>query len=223
MYAAAAVDGMPKCWLCRRIEPHFERAVAYGSFEEGLRELIHLLKYSGVRPAASVLGRMLAEAITELEPSFAGEMIAMVPVPLYRARLRQREFNQAELVARMAMKVLPKSSRLRLQPEILERKRETASQAGLTSHQRRENVRGAFGVAQPELVKGKEILVVDDVYTTGATASECARVLRRAGASKVWIATVARTMKNTQQQVKIESPEEAEVAEYVPMARAAAG
>jgi predicted amidophosphoribosyltransferase len=123
----------------------------------------------------------------------------------------------------MAMKALPKSSRLRLQPEILERKRETASQAGLTSHQRRENVRGAFGVAQPELVKGKEILVVDDVYTTGATASECARVLRRAGASKVWIATVARTMKNTQQQVKIELPDEAEVAEYVPMARAAAG
>jgi ComF family protein len=223
IYAGAPLDGLPKCGLCRRIEPRFERAVAYGNFEGGLRELIHLLKYSGVRPAANVLGRMLAEAIAELEVGFTGDAIAMVPVPLYRARLRQREFNQAELIAGMAMKVLPKSSRLRLQPDILERKRETASQAGLTSHQRRENVRGAFGVARPELVKGREILVVDDVYTTGATASECARVLRRAGAAKVWVATVARTMKNTQPQVKIEMPDQAEIAEHASWARVAAG
>jgi ComF family protein len=223
IYTGAPLDGLPKCGLCRRIEPHFERAVAYGNFEGGLRELIHLLKYSGVRPAANVLGRMLAEAIAELEVGFTGDAIAMVPVPLYRARLRQREFNQAELIARMAMKVLPKSSRLRWQPDILERKRETASQAGLTSHQRRENVRGAFGVARPELVKGREILVVDDVYTTGATASECARVLRRAGAAKVWVATVARTMKNTLPQVKIEMPDQAEIAEHASWARVAAG
>ena len=93
--------------------------------------------------------------------------------------------------------------RLHLCAGVLERKRETASQIGLTSHQRRENLRGAFGVAQPELVNGREVLVVDDVYTTGATVSECARVLRRAGATKVWVATVARTLKISAQHAEI--------------------
>ncbi len=127
----------------------------------------------------------------------------MIPVPLHRTKLRQRGFNQAELIARAAVKISPAQDRLHLCAGVLERKRETASQTGLTSHQRRENLRGAFAVAQPELVKGREVLVVDDVYTTGATVSECARVLRRAGATKVWVATVARTLKISAQHVQI--------------------
>jgi ComF family protein len=206
---AATFEAEAKCGLCRRIEPPFLRAVAYGSFEGGLRELIHLLKYSGIRPAANVLGRMLAEAIAKLEPAFSPGLVAVIPVPLYRAKLRQREFNHAELIARAASKIAAKSGRLQLCADLLERKRETSSQAGLTSHQRRENVRGAFGVMRPESVRDREIVIVDDVYTTGATVSECVRVLRRAGASKVWVATVARTMKIAQQQVRIELPEEA--------------
>ena len=78
---------------------------------------------------------------------------------------------------------------------MLERRRETQSQIGLTRHQRRENIRGAFAVARPEEIAGREVLLVDDVFTTGTTVSECARILRRAGASKVWVATVARTLK----------------------------
>ena len=69
------------------------------------------------------------------------------------------------------------------------------SQIGLTRHQRRENIRGAFAVARPEEIAGREVLLVDDVFTTGTTVSECARVLRRAGASKIFVATVARTLK----------------------------
>jgi ComF family protein len=221
VHASFSPDGEVKCGLCRRTESQFERAVAYGSFEGGLRDLIHLLKYSGVRPAANVLGRMLAEAIAEIESLFSGQ-VAVVPVPLFRSRRRQREFNQAELIARATIRLLPRPGHLQLRTEILERKRETASQAGLTSHQRRANVRGAFAVAHPDLIQGQEVLVVDDVYTTGATVSECARVLRRAGATKVWVATVARTMKNSQQQVKVILADESPTG-YVPLAAAPAG
>jgi len=223
-YAVAAAAGEPRCGLCRRVEPLFARAVAYGSYESGLRELIHLLKFGGVRPAANVLGRMLAEAIAAFEPEFHQEGVALVPVPLHRTRLRQRGFNQAELIARAAIRISPLRDRLHLCAGVLERTRETASQIGLTSHQRRENLRGAFAVAQPELVKGREVLVVDDVYTTGATVSECVRVLRRAGATKVWVATVARTLKISAQHVEIESnagdPQMDDEAERVRMAKA---
>jgi ComF family protein len=202
-YAVTGAPGEPRCGLCRRVEPPFARAAAYGSYESGLRELIHLLKYGGVRPAANVLGRMLADAIATLEPEFRAESLAVIPVPLHLTKLRQRGFNQAELIARAAIKIRPRGDGLRLCAGVLERKRETASQIGLTSHQRRENLRGAFGVSQPELVKGCEVLVVDDVYTTGATVSECARVLRRVGATKVWVATVARTLKISAQHAEI--------------------
>jgi ComF family protein len=224
-FAIADATGESRCGLCRRIEPPFARAMAYGSYEGGLRELIHLLKYNSVRPAANVLGRMLAEAVVALDPEFPAEPVVLVPVPLHRSKLRQRGFNQAELIARAAMKIAPVRRRLRWCAGVLERKRETASQIGLTSHQRRENLRGAFGVAQPELVKGHEVLVVDDIYTTGATVSECARVLRRAGATKVWVATVARTLKISAQHVEIRQNDDAGMGETagaseVPMAKA---
>jgi ComF family protein len=200
-YAVAGGDS--RCGLCRRAEPPFARAAAYGSYESGLRELIHLLKFGGVSPAANVLGRMLAEAIATLESEFPTDSMAVVPVPLHRTKLRQRGFNQAELIARAAIKIKQPSDHLRLCAGVLVRRRETASQIGLTSHQRRENLRGAFEVAEPEALKGREVLVVDDVYTTGATVSECARVLRRAGATKVWVATVARTLKISAQHAEI--------------------
>ena len=223
-YALSAPESEPRCGLCRRIEPVFARAAAYGSYEGGLRELIHLLKYGGIRPGANVLGRMLAEAIAELAPDFPAGSVAVVPVPLHRSKLREREFNHAELIVRAAVKLAP-PGRLQLCAKALERKRETPSQTGLTRHQRRENVRGAFGVAQPEAVKGREVLLVDDVYTTGATVSECARVLRRAGANKVWVATVARTLK-AEQHVAIQFSGDAVageefVAPEIPLARAA--
>jgi ComF family protein len=213
------------CGLCQRAEPPFVRATAYGSYESGLRELIHLLKFGGVRPAANVLGRMLAEAISALEPEFGGNVVAVIPVPLHRVKLRQRGFNQAELIAWAALKMKSLDDRLKLCPAVLERKRETTSQIGLTRHQRRENLRGAFGVAQADAVKGREVLVVDDVFTTGATVSECARVLRRAGATKVWVATVARTLKISAQLVEFDpslndTQTEESAAAQVPLAKA---
>ncbi len=196
---SATGSGEARCGLCRRLEPPYVKAAAYGSYESGLRELIHLLKYNQVRPAANVLGRMLAEAIEDLQPLLAGKDVLVVPVPLHSRKLRQRGFNQSELIARAALKLKPAAGRLQLSAGLLERRRETKSQIGLSRHQRRENIRGAFVVAKPDQVDGREILVVDDVFTTGTTVAECARVLRRAGASKVYVATVARTLKTEAQ------------------------
>ncbi len=212
-YAEADSEGLRCCPVCRRVGRPFGRAVAYGSYEGGLRELIHLLKYNGVRPAAKVLGRMLAEALTALEPELeqAGyerglydqQPILVVPVPLYKTRRRQRGFNQAELIACAALKIHPMPRRWQLAPELLQRTRDTHSQIGLTSHQRRINLRGAFAATRVAEVTGRDVILVDDVYTTGTTATECARVLGRAGARRVWVATVARTLKLATQYAEI--------------------
>ncbi len=190
--------------MCRRAAPPFAKAVAYGSYQGGLREMVHLLKYAGVFPAAKVLGRMVAEAMVALEPGLGDGTIVVIPVPLHKSKLRQRGFNQAELIAKAALKVHSdgcfhsanfRLANFHLANNVLLRQRETESQIGMTSHQRRENMRGAFAVSRADEVNGREVLLVDDVLTTGATAAECARVLLRAGASKVWVATAARTLK----------------------------
>jgi len=184
-----------RCLLCQRADPPFERAVAYGSYDGALRDLIHVLKFQQVRPAAAVLGQMLAEAIVLLEPAMPVGMLAVVPVPLHTRRQSQRGFNQAEVIARSALKRLSRPKRFELCSGVLLRRLETGSQIGLTRHQRRENLRGAFAVSDPTRILNRDILLIDDVYATGTTASECARVLRRAGAARVGVATVARTLK----------------------------
>ena len=194
-----AKGGEVRCLLCQRIDPPFERAVAYGSYAGGLRDLIHVLKFEQVRPAAAVLGRVLAETIANLEKAMPVGTIVVVPVPLHTSKQAQRGFNQAEMIARSALKQLsrpnPNPKRFDLSTGILLRRRDTGSQIGLTSHQRRENLRGAFAVSDPTRIASRDVLLIDDVYTTGTTASECARVLLRAGAARVWVATVARTLK----------------------------
>jgi ComF family protein len=203
--ATGAIADEPfQCPLCRRAAPPFAKAVAYGSYEGGLRDMIHLLKYSGIFPAANVLGRMLAEVTAALEPFLGDGTVLVIPVPLHKSKRRERRFNQAELIAGAAVKALG-SSRLQLANNILQRRRDTQSQIGMTIHQRRENMRGAFAVARAQEVKDKEVLLVDDVLTTGATASECARVLLRAGASGVWVATVARTLKLASNENRLQS------------------
>ncbi len=177
------------CGMCRRSAPAFSRAVAYGAFEDALREMIHLLKYDRVLPAAGFLSEKLSAAMVQLPAPTDGWLV--VPVPLHTSKLRQRGFNQAEVIARGALK---RHSKL-LNTKCLVRQRETVSQAGLTRHQRRENIRGAFAVRDANAVRGRAILLVDDVFTTGTTIAECARVLLRAGASSVSAATVARALK----------------------------
>jgi len=183
-------DG-PLCGICRRVPPRFLRAAAYGAYEGALRELIHLFKYRGIRPAGKLLGRFLHQVTAGMT---LPDSLIVVPVPLWSGKRHERGFNQAEAIARVFLHCQTSSS-IQLDTAILVRTRDTVSQTGLTRHQRRANVRGAFAVMKPEKIKGRSILIVDDVMTTGTTAGECARVLRRAGAKEVFVATVARATK----------------------------
>jgi ComF family protein len=189
--SVASGDDGALCGMCRRAEPRFRRAVAYGAYEGALRDLIHLFKYKGTKPAGRLLGSLLNQAVAAMALPAS---LVVVPVPLWSGKRSARGFNQAEAIARTFMSFQTSSS-IQLNTTILVRTRETASQTGLTRHQRRANVRGAFAVLKPEKVKGRSILIVDDVMTTGTTAGECARVLRRAGAKQVFVATVARATK----------------------------
>lgn len=182
------------CQPCRLAPPPFERAVAYGGYDGTLRDLIHRLKYDGIFAIADRLGERLAEAIATLQP-VASSHLMVIPVPLHAAKRRLRGFNHAELLARAAMRAL-RSRRadweLQLARGVLARKRATQSQAGLSPRQRRDNLRGAFFVPSPGWIEGRHVLLIDDIYTTGATARACSQTLKRAGAASVWVATVAR-------------------------------
>lgn len=190
-HASAETEDKPLCGICRRVGAHFNRAAAFGAYEGALRDLIHLFKYNGVRPAGKALGGLLNRTVGTMA---LPDSVIVVPVPLWSGKHAARGFNQAEAIARSFMN-FQSSSSIQLDTSILIRTRETASQTGLTRHQRRANVRGAFAVVKAEKIKGRSILVVDDVMTTGTTAGECARVLRRAGAKEVFVATVARATK----------------------------
>lgn len=177
------LDETGRCMLCRLGLRGFDAVYSYGSYEGTLRKLIHVFKYGGVRPLAGIFGRLMAQAL----PREAGfDMV--VPMPLHWFKQWQRGFNQAELLAsEIGRKWNTPVKR------IVRRQRVTAPQAGLTNAKRRANVQGAFRIAGGRRLDGLRILLVDDVVTTGATASACARVLKRAGAAHVCLLALART------------------------------
>jgi len=187
----------PRCTPCRRAPPAFNRAVAYGVYKGELRELIHLFKYERVRSLAGPLGGMLARAVVLLQEQMGSSegRLLVVAVPLFRAKERGRGFNHAELLADAALRDLRRRRpewKLRAAHGVLSRVRETESQFGLTPQARRANLRGAFAVREANAVAGRDVLLVDDIYTTGATARVCSQALRAAGARSILVATVAR-------------------------------
>jgi len=190
LFSAQLLMGDGRCPNCRDYEPEFARAVSFGEYEGGLRGLVHLLKYESVLPVAPVLGRMLASSIAELLPGCGDAIPLIVSVPLHRSKRSERGFNQAELIACAAVKRLPQP--VEIATGVLVRQRATISQVGLSREERIANMRDAFRVRDPRRVQGRTVIVVDDVMTTGTTLSECARVLKQAGAERVWAATVAR-------------------------------
>ncbi len=165
-------------------------------YEGTLRAMIHLLKYERIAPVAEPLGELLAKSIANFED--LPDTLTVVAVPLHVAKERERSFNQTILLAQAAIRSLRRShAHIDFEPALraLGRQRRTDSQSGLSARQRRLNLRGAFFVAEPERIAGRSILLLDDIYTTGATARECTQTLLRAGAKSVYVATLARSQR----------------------------
>jgi ComF family protein len=191
----AAAMGTTECTMCRLAPPEFARAVAYAEYDAEVREMLHLVKFSGAREVAGhLLGSYLAQAILKLEAQAARELL-VIPVPLFAARERSRGFNQSKLLAESAVKRLHRLRRawkFELDTTSFARVKDTRALFTMQPHQRRKSLRGAFRVLDADAIRGHEVLLIDDIMTTGATARECARVLLHAGATKVWVATVAK-------------------------------
>jgi len=187
--------GVSECTMCRLAPPQFDRAVAHSNYEDEMRRMLHLLKFEGMRGIAEyVLGDAMAAAAQKLRGN-AADALVVIPVPLYAAREKARGFNQAKVLAEGLVKRLRKVEpgwALRLESGVLMRVKDTRALYALNPSQRRLSLKGAFRVADAEAVCGREVLLIDDIMTTGATARECARVLKRAGAAKVWVVTAAR-------------------------------
>lgn len=167
----------------------FSLCVSPLRYQGRVRESVHRYKFGGAVSYAATYGRLLADCVEE---RLAGRFDLVSWVPLSRKRLRQRGYDQARLLAEELARRLD----LRAEP-LLEKVRHTEAQSGLSSDSgvRRANVLGAYRALSPGLLAGKRVLLVDDVATTGATLSECARVLRTAGAADVLCCTLAKAGK----------------------------
>lgn len=176
------LHGGEACHSCRRAELPL-KARSYGWYEGSLKRALLHLKYRPNRRLAVIMAEWLAEIC--LRETWKQALI--VPVPLGGERLRQRGYNQADLIG----SALSKTLEWPFSRSLLRRVRETVSQVGLDAHERQKNVQGAF-CAAPQQVVGKMVVLVDDLYTTGATLSSCTQALVQAGAALVFGVTVAR-------------------------------
>jgi ComF family protein len=179
----------------------FDAAYSFGSYDGVVRELIHLYKYARIRTLVRPLGNLIYRAMP-LDERFD----AIVPVPMHWMRRWRRGFNQSDLLAR----TLARRTGLPV-VKALSRSRATRAQAGLSHRARRANVSRAFR-ARP--VEGKRILLIDDVMTTGSTAAACALALKKAGATRVTLLTVARADRRIPGPVMIPSDSRGESSEH---------
>jgi ComF family protein len=173
-----------RCGDCRERPRGFDAAFSVCWYDGVLAEAVRLLKYHGKPRLSRPLCEVMSVGLKRLPP-----IETILPVPLHPKRLREREFNQAALLA----KGLRRYTGARLDLLTLHRERWTPPQVELSGPERVKNVRKAFRVVRPERIAGQALLLVDDVYTTGATLEECAKALKKAGAKTVYALTLART------------------------------
>ncbi len=173
--AATSHSPEQRCADCRESPPSFEKAVTPFFYDPPISTAICKFKYEKQTYLADFFVRLIVESLANLNVD------RVMAVPLHPHRLRHREFNQSLLLAKGIAKTLS----MPLSIDALIRTRETVPQVGLSKKEREENIKGAFDVAHPSEVKGQRILLVDDVYTTGATLKEGARILMQEGAKTV--------------------------------------
>ncbi len=182
---AAGTDHL--CGDCLNNRFAFDRARSLFFYQQPISTLLMDLKFRGRQSGLATLGALAAQARVDQMFSKAD---LVIPVPLHLERLRQRGFNQALLLARTC---LPGPDN-NIGVDLLQRHRATPPQIKLDGRARRRNLKGAFTVVWPEKIKGRTILLVDDVHTTGATLHECAKTLKKAGALRVEAFTLARAL-----------------------------
>jgi ComF family protein len=183
---------LPLCSDCKGKSFYFSRNTAVFAYDELLRDIIHEIKFRNRKYAAIGLGNLWAAMADEND--FEGIDI-IVPVPLHQKKERERGFNQAAELAR------PLSERFNIpliEGELI-RNRDTNAQSGLSPRGRIENVSGAFTLRSVHDFKHKKILLIDDIYTTGASINECARVLKQNGASEIRVMTLTVTLRKPKQ------------------------
>ena len=184
------------CGDCIRHPKKFYRARAAALFSPRLVELVHKFKYSRKTQLALPFGfLMLAAYLHNWKPN---DIDVILPVPLHRKRLRERGFNQAYLLVsnwgQIAGEVTSGPMDVTIEKNILVRRRHTVPQTGLGRADRKRNIKKAFDITEPKKIHNKRLLLVDDVYTTGATVNECAGVLLKGGAARVDVLTLARAV-----------------------------
>lgn len=183
---AGRIDGAYACHLCDTVKRHFDLARSASRYDGVVADAIQQLKYAKSLWVVNDLSSFLHACVDSHYD--AAPMDWVVPVPLHATRRRTRGFNQAEVLARGLGKLIHKP----VLSGALRRIRPTISQTNLTARERPSNVRGAFAVGGSKPLQGSACLLVDDVMTTGATVSECARVLKASGVVRVDVVTVAR-------------------------------
>jgi len=174
------------CPACLKIKLHFDRAFSPCAYTDIIKELIHQFKYNNKDYLGLPLSRLMIEFIKEYNLPM-DYIDFVVPIPLHKTRLREREFNQAEILSRHIAETFKKE----MLSGALQRHRHTKRQADLEVNERLLNVQGSFSVTSGAHIKGKNILLVDDVLTTGATSSEAASALKNAGVNIVFVLTLA--------------------------------
>jgi ComF family protein len=181
-------ESKPLCHVCRRGLYDFDFSRSYGAYTHAMARAIILLKYHKVLPLGGWFAARLQEVAIQYPEIFSADVV--VPVPVHATRLRERGYNQAELIARPLAKRLGVPFRSYL----LVRTRARPDQLKLTQRERWRTVKGAYAIRQGTRVDNLRVLLVDDVMTTGATLDACSRALRSAGASKVVGLVVARAI-----------------------------
>ena len=181
-----AVSEESLCPSCRAHPPHFDEGWALVRYEGPAREILHKFKFQDKTSLRRTFKTLLGQFMARYELAFPGDPL-VIPVPLHGVRLRERGYNQAALLAAGVAEELS----LSLREDILQRARFTPRQSELGAKDRWTNIQGAFRIKNPAAIAGRAVILVDDVLTTAATASEAAKTLKDAGASRVTLITLA--------------------------------